>query len=585
MHYNGNQLVWLDKWKEIEKLVLDVPYEKIFDVYKDIEEEFSRAGLYEDFLRNMCLADRFFLLLVALNCPPANHPWIYSRMREVQKDPDDHLDLWPRSHFKSTSITFAGTIQEILRNPDITICIFSHSKQLSKNFLDQIKTVFEGNALLLSLFPDILFDNPKRDAPRWSIDKGITVKRSPGNNKKEPTLMASGVVDGQPTGAHFELRVYDDLVTAESVSTPEQVEKTTNALALSQNLGNTTGVSRAWYIGTRYSYGDTYQDMIDKGSVSVRKYAATEDGTLDGKPVFMTQEQWDAWKLPQTTSTLNCQMMQNPLATNSAMFSVQNLRYYEIRPPVLNVYIMVDPASSMKKGSDKTAITVVGVDVNRNKYLLDGFHHKMTLTDKWKALRGLHERWSTKDGVVEVYVGYEKYGMQTDIEHFQTQMERSGYYFPIEELNTPRSGGAGKLDRMSRLEPDIRAGKILLPAIVYKDGYRNLWRPREGAGPDEEVLQFMRMVNKKTGKEIMGTELMAKFPSLACSPIKRKDEGGRMYDLSLDLITQLKMIPFAKHDDLVDCLSRIFDMEIQPPNPMAAREGGLRIDPRMDWIE
>jgi hypothetical protein len=48
---------------------------------------------------------------------------------------------------------------------------------------------------------------------------------------------AHGLVDGQPTGAHFGLLVYDDVGTLESVSTPEQVEKSTNAWALSDNLG------------------------------------------------------------------------------------------------------------------------------------------------------------------------------------------------------------------------------------------------------------------------------------------------------------------------------------------------------------
>jgi phage terminase large subunit-like protein len=547
-----------------------VPYERIFEVYDTLREAFSSAGKDADFLRNMCLADRFFLLLYVLDCPPANHPWIYERMREVQKNPDDHLDLWPRSHFKSTSITFAGTVQEILRDQDIAICIFSHSKGLSKNFLDQIKQVFEGNVLLKSLFPDILYENPKRDAPRWSVDKGITVKRTAGKNpKKEPTLMASGVVDGQPTGAHFDLRVYDDLVTAESVSTPEQVEKTTNMLALSQNLGNTTGLSRAWYIGTRYSFGDTYQDMIDKGSVKVRKYAATDDGTLDGNPVFMTPAQWEAWKLPQTTASLNCQMMQNPLASNSSMFDVSRLAQYEIRPALMNVYIICDPASSMKKGSDKTAMVAIGVDVQGRKFLLDGFHHKMALTETWKLFKFLHDKWSNKNGVVDVFCGYEKYSMQRDIEHFQTCMEREGYYFPIEELNTPKVGGGSKIDRMSRLEPDIRSGKLMLPLLVSKDGKDYIWRVKPNATPDEDILEFKPQKSKNG--EIRLTEIMKKYPELAVRPIKRKDEANRVYDLTLDFISQLKMVPFAKHDDLVDAISRIYDMEVQKPDPMSRR--------------
>jgi hypothetical protein len=45
------------------------------------------------------------------------------------------------------------------------------------------------------------------------------------SNPKEATVEAHGLVDGQPTGAHFRLRIYDDVVTLESVTTPEQVKK------------------------------------------------------------------------------------------------------------------------------------------------------------------------------------------------------------------------------------------------------------------------------------------------------------------------------------------------------------------------
>lgn len=568
MHYEGDKLVWDNQWRDLEKIVLDIPYEDIHEFYDQLKKQYIEAGKEADFVRNMALADRFFLLVYVLNCPPANHPWIYARMREVQRSTDGHLDLWPRSHFKSTSITFAGTIQEILRDPEITICIFSHSKGLSKSFLDQIKSEFERNKILQTVFPDIVYENPKRDSPRWSVDKGIILKRTSG--KASPTLMASGVVDGQPTGMHFDLRVYDDLVTAESVSTPEQVEKTTNMLALSQNLGNTTGESRAWYIGTRYSFGDTYQDMIDKGSVKVRKYTATDDGTLDGNPVFMTPEKWEEWKLPQTTATLNCQMMQNPLASNSAMFNVNKLKGYEIRPALMNIYILCDPASTMKTGSDKTAMVVIGYDALRRKFLLDGFHHKMTLTETWKNLRMLHEKWSNREGVMDVFVGYERYGMQRDIEHFSAEMDRLGYYFPIQELNTPRTGGKSKLDRMSRLEPDINSGKFLLPYFVAREGSVYAWMPREDARPDEDVLRFINTKSKLTG-EYKKSELMTKYPSRACSPIKRKDEAGRIYDLTLDFINQLKTIPFSKHDDLIDACSRIYDMNLVEPNAQMMR--------------
>ena len=37
-------------------------------------------------------------------------------------------------------------------------------------------------------------------------------------------------MDGQPTGRHFSLIIYDDVVVQESVSTPEQIAKTTTPM-------------------------------------------------------------------------------------------------------------------------------------------------------------------------------------------------------------------------------------------------------------------------------------------------------------------------------------------------------------------
>lgn len=139
------------------------------------------------------------------------------------------------------------------------------------------------------MFPDILYADPKKESPRWAEDSGIVVKRK--TNPKEATIEAHGLVDGQPTGAHFLLRVYDDVVTVDSVTSPEMITKTTEAWSLSDNLGarpEDGSLARAWHIGTRYHFGDTYNAMIEMGAVKPRIYAATHDGTRDGKPVFLS---------------------------------------------------------------------------------------------------------------------------------------------------------------------------------------------------------------------------------------------------------------------------------------------------------
>jgi hypothetical protein len=65
--------------------------------------------------RKLCRLDLFFLLIHGFK--DVDHDWLYARCREVQASPDGHFDLWARDHYKSTIITFAKTIQDILATP------------------------------------------------------------------------------------------------------------------------------------------------------------------------------------------------------------------------------------------------------------------------------------------------------------------------------------------------------------------------------------------------------------------------------------------------------------------------------------
>jgi hypothetical protein len=348
---------------------LDIPFEDVIEYWDDL----TKGGKDVQAVRALALFDRYFLLVHLCGRVDLLHRWLYARCREVEREPDGCLDLWSREHGKSSIITFGGSIQEILRNPEITICIFSHTKSVARKFLEQIRTELQKNVKLHTLFPDILYKNPERESPSWSLEHGLLVKRK--SNTKEKTIEASGLVDGTPVGSHYRLRIFDDTVTRESVSTPEQIQKTTEAFELADNLGMEFG--RVWLCGTRYHYSDTYDAIEKKGIVKLRIYPATTTGTPEGRPVLWSEEEWTRRKKTQGPQVTATQLLLNPNAGNEGFFDVEDLQTYEIRPATLNVYIMVDPARSMKRDSDKTAIVVLGVDAGNNKYLLDGYNHRM----------------------------------------------------------------------------------------------------------------------------------------------------------------------------------------------------------------
>src|SRR5882724_1905859 len=514
-----------------------------------------------DALRWLARNDRYFLLTCLLRRPDMAEEhvrdWTFLRCREVEADPDDYLDLWSRAHYKSTIITFAGAIQEILKDQEITICIFSADQSKARDFVNQVKIELEGNQLLKDLFPDILYQEPAKDAPWWSLNEGIVVKRK--SNPKEATLEASGLLDGMATGKHFRLRIYDDVVTEEYVTSSEMIQKTTLRYELSQHLGMRGG--RQWMDGTRYHYGDTYGQILARGVVRERRYPATNDGTFDGEPLFLTKAEWEKIKKEQSKSTIAAQMLLDPLQGSENKFDPRWLRPWYIRPRKLSCYIMVDPSKGPHADSDNTAIVVVGMDVGQNKYILGGYCHRMPLSRRWALLKNTYNQWTKTAGIESVEVGYEQYGMQSDIEFFELQMLNDGVSFPIKELAWPRQGPGSKTARIERLEPDFRSGKLMYPGVFKIDGNKNPQPCDPMEDKDPAIRQQVDYV------------LRQNEPWRVAKPIKAADEDGKLYDVLQRFYDEYLLFPFGPRRDFLDALSRLYDCD--PVPPIAYESGGV----------
>lgn len=457
----------------------------------------KKQGQVKKLLRRLGREDLFFLLVYLLNRKDADNDWVCDRCREIQADPDGYLDLWPREHYKSTIITFAGNIQQIINNPEITIGIFSFTRPIAKAFLRQIKMEFETNAKLKSLYPDVLYADPKKESPKWSEDEGIVVRRK--GNPKEATVEAWGLVDGQPTSKHFGVLNYDDVVTKESVTTPEMIQKVTDAFSLSLNLGAQGGSMRA--AGTRYHYNDTYAEMVSRGTFRLRLYTATKNGVIDGEPVLWSRETLAKKIRDQGPYVSSCQLFNNPTMDKSQGFRKEWLRYWPAdRFNALNVFLLCDPANEKKKENDYTVFWVIGLGADGNYYLIDIVRDRLSLTERANVLFKLHQTYHPK------MTGYERYGMQADIQHYQERMKRDNYRFPIIELG----GSIPKNDRIKAMIPLFEQGRVYLPERCVRSNYE---------GVTEDLVQVF-----------INDEYLA--------------------------------FPFAAHDDMLDCMARILDEKL-----------------------
>ena len=416
--------------------------------------------------------DRYFLLTVLLGRQDAEHSWLFDRCREVERDPDGYIDLWARFHYKSTIITFAGAIQEVMCDPEITIAIFSVIKPIAEAFLNQIKEEFEQNEKLKQVYPDVLYALPRQNGSdgrpaKWGVARGIMVKRK--SNPKEATIEAHGLIDGQPTSRHFRLHIYDDVVTQDYLS-DDQIRKTTERWELADNLGSHLGV-RKWMPGTRYHFADTYGVVIDRKSLKPRIYPATDDGTLTGKPVFLSQRALGP-------------AQERPAVDRERAAPAQSDRRQRG-----HVLVAVATAIRGDPGGDERLRP--GRSLEGRHQALGPHRHRRRRgrpgRQQVSARRrappheahravGLHQAVQAQMGdtpgradgqgrIRALRPAGRPRGHQGHDDTGEQQVRRSS------NSSTPRKGRHAKPDRIERLEPDIREGRFYLPCVAYNGDF------------------------------------------------------------------------------------------------------------------
>lgn len=133
--------------------------------------------------------------------------------------------------------------------------------------------------------------------------------------------------------------------------------------------------------------------------------------------------------------------------------------YEKCEPRGMNIYMICDPSRGKGSTSDRTAIGIVAAGEDRNLYLLDLVWARLDLTDRLNHLFRLHRKWQPRT------VGYEEYGMQSDIDSIKKQQESENYRFVITELG--RAGvwhSKSKPDRIATLKPLAVGGRLWLPS-------------------------------------------------------------------------------------------------------------------------
>ncbi|HXE86546.1 MAG TPA: hypothetical protein VN524_07070, partial [Hyphomicrobiaceae bacterium] len=330
----------------------------------------------------------FQLLSFSRGASNAISPHLHGPLcRYIHQTPyQKNLFLLARGHLKTSLITVALSILQILRNPQIRILIAGNKAENAQAMLADIKGHLT-NPELIRAFPEILYDDPARQAPKWT-ENVITVKRK--RHTREGTVETIGI-SGEIVGKHYDDVKYDDIVGKENSQTREELLKTIQFIRLTQPLIDPGG--HQWYIGTPWHYADAYAWLLEQqkhhglelGTYLLPCWADAAQGTpgaewaegFGWKRAHYPEQFTVAVKQPGKKCLMDerrimgfaefaAQMLIDPVSADTVYFPRQKLAIKPTRDlPSLDtcwLVMTVDPAISTKAWADYSAIGGIAFD-------------------------------------------------------------------------------------------------------------------------------------------------------------------------------------------------------------------------------
>ena len=355
-------------------------------------------------LQEIAKHDLYFLAKVILGYTWLTSPVHTDFCQQIQKGINLSLYLLPRGHCKTQIFTISGAIQDYLNRPSEPIAIVCDALKRSTKKTRAIKWHLEKNQALRELFPNLVWPNSVKQAPKWTDEEFIMPKH---DGRQEPSFMATSL-ENQPTGLHFPTIKCDDIVTPETCTTRAQMDKNRDAYGLMRSSILQTG-GNIQIAGTIYDDGDLHCDMSRPGTgYNIYRRPAIDPTT----GAALWPEQFDLEKLGSLRKDptvgeyiFSCQYLLDPSPENeNAYFQLAWFPRYRNRPEILRIYAAIDCALSEKQTADFTSIMVVGVGDQGRIYVLT-------------VIRGKWDSYETATKMIQVQKDYKPlmWGIQKDM--------------------------------------------------------------------------------------------------------------------------------------------------------------------------
>jgi phage terminase large subunit-like protein len=278
------------------------------------------------------------------------------------------LALMPRGTLKSTVITVAFSIQFSLNFPNGRILIGSETFTKAKAFLSEIKSHYEKNKKLRTIYGTIyknddgssMTPNQNEKNDTWSTEAiNLSCRNRP---LKEPSIDCAGI-GVTKNGMHYDLIIGDDFHSELNTKEKEQIDKVKDYFRLLFSLLEPGGCMAI--VGTRWDDSDLYQMIIDEMFDDfnfITRMAESNGGELF-YPSRLTKKVLDKFRAIQGPYMYSCQYLNNPVDEESAEFKQSYFKYITIdqfNAIATNSYGLVDPSYKGKHDSSDYAAFVIG---------------------------------------------------------------------------------------------------------------------------------------------------------------------------------------------------------------------------------
>jgi len=414
------------------------------------------------------------------------------RWWESSKAKTHQLVLLPRDHMKSAMVAYR-VAHALTVDPTLRVLYISSTSNLATKQLKFIKDILTCDTYRL-YWPDMVHpEEAKRE--KWT-EREISLDHPKRRQEaiRDPSIFTAGLTSNI-VGLHCDIAVLDDVVVQANAYLEDGREKVREQYGYLSSIETVN--AREWVVGTRYHPKDLYSTLLEMeveafdefGNVAktdqlfeVKEYPVETAGDGTGQFLWPRQQRSDgkwfgfdekilAQKRAQYLNKIHfrAQYYNDPHDVDSSPIRRSLFQYYDnnwlsrrdghwsFKGNRLNVVAAVDFAYSLSKKADSSCIVVVGVDANRNYYVLDIDRFKTAQPSVYfDHILKMHEKWGFRRIRAEVSVA--QVVLVNDLK--DNYIRQLGLGLTVDEFRPNRTQGSKEERILNILEPKYANGQI-----------------------------------------------------------------------------------------------------------------------------